>query len=400
MRHPTCVSGLDTVPQTGEMAKQLDLLPALDLAQVERLLTEPSADNRAASAREVGGLLDSGSLSESEKNLALEIVTVLARDVCEQVRRAVCESMKHSPLLPPEVARQLADDVDAIAVPLLMVTEVLNESDLIELVRNGNLAKQLAIAQRPQVGEPLSDALVDTESAEVVATLLENPGAQLPEGAYHKIVDVLHSDPRVQQAIVRRAFLPLTVIHRLTRVVASELREQMVDRLSLPPELVESFVQQGWESALTKIAHGERRIEEVERLVDMLQREGALGATLVLRALLEGDLHFFEAALARLAAVSLCNTRSLLSHGGHNGLRGLYRKSNLPASLYQAFEIAVEETYGYRDEISRGEAPIRQQDLTKRIINRLVIGYREIFPAELETILAQLSRYLQADASA
>lgn len=379
------------------MAKQLDLLPALDFVQVERLLNEPSAENRADTAIAVGERLASGSLSECEKKLALEIVAVLARDVSEQVRQAVCESMKHSPLLPPNVARQLADDVDAIAVPLLMVTEVLDESDLIELVRDGNLAKQLAIAQRPQVSERLSDALVDTESAEVVATLLENPGAQIVEDTFHKLVDSLQSDQRIQQAIVQRVFLPLTVVHRLICEVAAELREQMVERLNLPPKLVETFVQQGWENALSQITHNERRIEEVEHLVGLLQREGALGPVLVLRALLEGDLHFFEAALARLARVSLGNTRILLHDGGDNGLRGLYRKSKLPASLHQAFQVAVEETYGYREAIGRGEAPMRQQDLTKRIIDRLVIGYREIFPAELETILAQLSRYLEVE---
>ncbi len=378
------------------MAKQLDLLPALDRTQVERLLNEPSAETRADTATAVGERLASGKLSDCEKKLALEIVAVLARDVSEMVRQAVCESMKHSPLLPPKIARELADDVDAIAVPLLMVTEVLDDADLIALVRDSNLAKQLAIAQRPKISERLSDELVDTENAEVVATLLENPGAQIVESTFHKIVDSLQSDQRIQQALVQRVFLPLTVVHRLMHEVTTELREQMVERLKLPPELVETFVQQGSESALSQLTHRERRIKDVEDLVDLLQQTEALGPILVLRALLEGDLHFFEAALAKLAAVSLGNTRILLHDGGEEGLRGLYQKSGLPTSLFQAFQIAVEETYSYREAVDRGEAPMRQQDLTQRIINRLVIAYHELFPAELECILAQLSRYLEA----
>lgn len=382
------------------MAKQLDLLPTLDRAQVEHLLKEPSADTRAGIASLVGGLLDNCSLSEPERKLALEIIEVLARDVSAQVRKAVCENMKSSPLLPPQVAQQLANDIDEIAVPLLMVTEVLSEADLIELVHHGNLAKQLAIAQRPFVSEKLSGALVDTDRPEVVATLLENPGAEITEESYHRIVDTLHGDPRVEQAIVRRLYLPLTVAHRLIRGATAELREQIVKRLALPAEVVGTLVEQGCESTLSQAVHRERRIEEVERLVDVIYREGALGPILVLRALLEGDLHFFEAALARLSQVSLRNTRILLYDGGYSGLSGLYRKSGLPESLHQAFQIAVKETYSYRDGLDRGEAPIRQQDLTRRIIDRLVIAYREISPADLEGIFAQLSRLIQAPAYA
>ena len=381
------------------MAKQLDLLPRLDRVQVEHLLREPSADTRAGTATLVSGLLENCSLSEPERKLALEIIEVLARDVSAQVRKAVCENMKSSPLLPQEVARQLANDIDEIAVPLLMVTEVLTESDLIELVHHGNLAKQLAIAQRSYVSEKLSGALVDTDRPEVVATLLENPGAEITEDICHKIVDTLQGDPRVEQAIVRRIYLPLTVAHRLISGATAELREQMVERLCLPPEVIGTLVQQGGESTLSQLVHRERRIEEVERLVDHLRGAGALGPILVLRALLEGDLHFFEAALARLAGVSLRNTRILLHDGGYSGLSGLYRKSGLPDSLHQAFQIAVEETYSYRGGLDRGKPPIRQQDLTRRIIDRLVIAYREIFPADLEAIFGQLSRLIEVPPS-
>ena len=89
--------------------------------------------------------------------------------------------MKSSSDLPRDVALELALDVEEIAIPLLQTASVFSDNDLVELVRGGSSEKQIAIAGREHVGPTVSEALVDTGNNLVVAELVRNQGANIPE---------------------------------------------------------------------------------------------------------------------------------------------------------------------------------------------------------------------------
>ncbi len=371
--------------------RQLDLLPSLGSGDLERLLGERDPDARVAVARQVGRLLADSPLSDAERALACDIVERLSRDLEETVRRAVARSLKDCPLLPHRVALRLAEDIDSVALPLLQATSVLSEAELIELVRGGNLAKQVAIARRRVVPEPLSDALIETRRPPVLTTLLENPGAEIGEAGLHRIIDLGQQDPATQRAIVCRLHLPLTVQQRLVGVLSQELCDLLVERHALPQGLIERFVRQGGEGALARLARRERRVEEVEALTWRLQAEGRLTTTLVLRALLEGDLHLFEAALARLAGVPTPNARTIVYHGGSEGLHRLYDRTGLPPDLFRAVELGVEVACELGAEAAPRVRGAADPALAARIIERIVADYRDVCPAALETVLSQLA---------
>ena len=85
----------------------------------ERLLAEPSAAVRAETAASVAGAFAGERLSERERKVSLDILKVMARDVERQVREALSEHVKSSPLLPPSIARVLAADVESVALPII-----------------------------------------------------------------------------------------------------------------------------------------------------------------------------------------------------------------------------------------------------------------------------------------
>ena len=78
-------------------------------AQVKRLIAEPSAEVRAATAASVADEFAAGSLSDQERTIALEIIEIMAQDVERQVREALSAHVKRCPFLPPSIARQLAE---------------------------------------------------------------------------------------------------------------------------------------------------------------------------------------------------------------------------------------------------------------------------------------------------
>jgi uncharacterized protein (DUF2336 family) len=168
---------------------------AAELIEIrDRLRQAPSADARAAAATHVGSLLTATTLKAEERGAALAILEKLTRDVEQEVRHALAVHVKDCAVLPPAIAREIAEDVDAVSLPFIECSPVLSDRDLIDLVKLGSTPKQVAIARRASVSEPVSDALVATHSGDVVTALLTNVGARVSEPAYHDIVEHFGGD--------------------------------------------------------------------------------------------------------------------------------------------------------------------------------------------------------------
>ncbi|HEV7368624.1 DUF2336 domain-containing protein, partial [Arenibaculum sp.] len=216
---------------------------------VERLIADPSPDTRAEMAAKVAAEIDRRRLTQAERQLAESIARIMARDAALRVRQALAENLKATPNLPRDVALMLARDVEAVALPILEASVVLTDEDLVELVRTGSEAKQAAIALRPEVAAPVADALVDHGTGAVVAALVGNAGADLSDGALGRVVDRFGADPAVQEPLVRRARLPLTVSERLVTLVSDRLRDYLVTHHDLPAALASDIVLKSRERA-------------------------------------------------------------------------------------------------------------------------------------------------------
>ena len=370
------------------MSKARLIEPMLTRTELERLTADPSLAARTETAARVGAEISKRSLTEKERRIAVEIFALLARDVERQVREALSEHIKRCSFLPRKIARDLADDVESVALPIIEFSKVLTDDDLIRIVRTGNAAKQMGVAKREVVTVAVADVLVDTRNEEVVTALLSNPRAELSEELHHKVLDTLGSISAIQALLIGRPTLPLTVTDRLIRYVSTELREHLVSRHDFPRELADELSMHGQERALTRVLASERQVDEVERLVASLHADRKLTPTLLLRALCEGDIHFFEASMAKMVGIPIENARTLIFDRGPGGLKQICEKSGLPRALIRAFQIAVDVV---RE--ARVEHPNTWRiGHTRRIIHRLTMEYREVCPEDLEHVLSQLSR--------
>lgn len=91
---------------------------SLTQADVARLLAQPSASVRAEVAAKVAGELDNTLLTAAELDIAHDIVRAMARDVELTVRQALSHSLRSAVRLPHDVAIRLANDVEAVALPI------------------------------------------------------------------------------------------------------------------------------------------------------------------------------------------------------------------------------------------------------------------------------------------
>lgn len=366
----------------------------LSKEDVAKLLAEPSVENRTVLAVKVARQFETPTLTDSERRLAEDIIRVMAHDAVVNVRRSLAENLKSNPSLPRDVALTLANDVEAVALPILSVSQVLSDEDLIELVRAGKSsdARQTAIAGRKTVSAAVADALIDSGSETAVAALVANAGADLREPSLNRVIDRFGASEAVQAPLVKRDKLPMTIAERLVAVVSDKLQSYLVTHHDLPAQVAADAVLQSRERATVSLLNGENDEEALERLIAQLSRTGRLTSSLLLRALCTGDVMFFEHGLSTLSKVPVANTRMLVHDAGRLGLKSIYEKARLPSALLPAFRIAVDVLH---------ETPYdgEEHDLERhrrRVIERILTQYEELAQEDLDYLLGKMGDMMHA----
>ena len=340
---------------------------------VGRLLADTSSEARAETAAKIADDFRAGSLSDSERVIAEGIFRLMVRDAEVRVRAALALNLKESPLLPRDVARTLAADVDEVAMPILEFSSVLSDDDLIEIVRSQDAAKQAAIAGRASVSESLSSALVDTGNEDVVTRLVSNSGATISEQSLRRVVDSFGDRPPVQTAMVHRPRLPVTIAERLVAMVSDNLRDGLARRHELPGAMATDLILQSRERATLTLST-DSSDDELERLVKQLRYHDRLTSSIVLRALCMGDLRFFESALAELAGIPIVNARNLIHDGGSLGLDAIYGRANLPEAQFPAARAAID--MARETDYDGGEND--RERYARRMIERVLTQYEDL----------------------
>lgn len=360
---------------------------------VVRLLSDPSPATRADLAVKVAKQFDGAVLSDSERTLAEEIIRVMAKDAVVRVRQSLAENLKASANLPRDVALTLAKDVEAVAIPVLSVSRVLTDSDLVEIVRSGTDGKHTAIAGRAAVSPQVAEAIIENASENAVAALVANEGAELGERSLDRVIDRFGASEAVQAPLVHRAGLPITIAERLVAVASETLQQYLVTHHDLSPKTAADLILQSRERATVTLLDGQSDEVALERLVAQLSQTGRLTPSLLVRALCMGDIAFFEAATAYLANVPLTNARLLIHDVGRLGLKSVYDKARMPAALLPACRIAIDVL---KETPYDGEEGDRERH-RRRMIERILTQYEGLAAEDLDYLLDKLGDLMRVE---
>ena len=121
--------------------------PLLTHEDLQTLTKGETPEIRAEAVVKVCRRLAYRPLDGEQLDLAQKIVAVLAQDSSEMVRVALVESVGRSSILTNQTAMLLANDVEAVACPLLEASPNFTEDNLIELA----LAASVRRAKAPPV---------------------------------------------------------------------------------------------------------------------------------------------------------------------------------------------------------------------------------------------------------
>ncbi|MCA9223941.1 MAG: DUF2336 domain-containing protein, partial [Planctomycetales bacterium] len=359
---------------------------------VNSLANDPSTATRAGPAAKLAVEFNSGRFSASELKLAEQIFRIMVKDAEIRVREALSANLKNNPSVPRDIAVTLAKDVDSVSLPILSLSDVLTTEDLVEIIRsNQSQAKMEAIAGRKTVDADVAESLAEKAGEIALAKLAGNPGADLREGALNRMVDRFPDSEKIQDPMVHRAALPVTIVERLVTRVSDHLRSHLLSKHRISEDMALDLVLQTRERATAGLAMGVTD-ESLFALVRQLAMNKRLTGSLVLRSLCMGNVRFFEQAVAALSGVPLANTRILVHDSAGSGLKAVWSKAKLSPALFPAVRAAL-------DVVAQTELDGRDLDTdryTRRIIERILTQY-EMFGVEfanddIEYLLGRVSK--------
>lgn len=342
----------------------------LTSVDIQTLLKDPTPEHRAMAARKVGEKFNEGILSDSERKIAEDIFKIMVRDAEERVRSALSESLKDNPDIPHDVALSLANDVAGVSVPMLEFSEVLTDEDLKEIVRGHGTESQIAIARREHLSADVTDTLVEnSESEDVITTLVANEGADLQEDTMGKVMDKYGKVAKVSDGLANRAQLPINVAERLVSLVSEKVRDHMVTHHEMTADMVMDLFLSARERATVSLLAGGADVMDVRRLVEQLHDHGRLTETLIFRAICMGDAVFFEAALARLCNIPVSSAYKLIHDRGSMGLAAIYRECKLSERMLPIVKAALDVVKDMETSASEDRDRFQQRMLERVLTN-------------------------------
>jgi len=364
------------------MTAQLSIKPQapalyLTATDVDRLLKDDSADSRITVLEKVAAQYNTEIFEGREREIAEQIFRLLMKDAVLQVRETLAERIRENPEIPRDIVLHMANDVDSVALPVLQSTTVLSDNDLVNIIdASRDVGKLMVISQRPQVSERVSEALVETSYPQVVTSLLSNDGAAISERALTKIVDEFRGSPAVIEAMVERKSLPITLVERLVQEAGEAVAAELKSRYDLSDAQLKKEAAGTHEDVMLRMLQHDIGDEEAIALARQMAAQDRLSASLVMTALCRGQLKFFTAALAQYANIPFANARKLVSDKGEYGFRGLYAKSGLPDTMFEAIRLILQVVRELEDDDAIPGSLLYANRLVERTL--AAAGNREI----------------------
>ncbi|HTS40465.1 MAG TPA: DUF2336 domain-containing protein, partial [Xanthobacteraceae bacterium] len=185
--------------------------------------TAPAGERAEATSALARAFLYSD-LTPDDRGAAEGAMLMLLDDPSPLVRRALADALAASPNAPPAIIFALAADQPSIAAPVLALSPLFVDADLVDAAATGGPEIQAAVASRAGLPRSVAAAIAEVGSAESCLLLLENHAADLAPLSMDRIVERFGHLAAIREALLTRADLPAatrqTLVAKLSETLA------------------------------------------------------------------------------------------------------------------------------------------------------------------------------------
>ena len=321
------------------------------------LARDKSPDGRKALVEAIGALSDGkgSTLSDRERGLMFDILGHLVHETEMSVRRTVSACLAELPGAPRDLIRLLANDDIEIAYPVLTNSGVLQDEDLIEVMRHRTQEHQLAITIRSTINESVSDALVETGNENVIRSLLKNTDAKISRSTMENLIEQSKRIDSFQEPILHRRELDPELVTEMFAWVSTALRQYIADDWDLDSGTVDSLLERATAREVQAAAYDARELSKTQQLAENLESIGKMTPEMMLGVLREGEVALFIALFTNFTGLDETFVRRMLFEHGGNALAITCKAAGIGKAIFASIFALTRSKKGADEEVLRKE---------------------------------------------
>jgi uncharacterized protein (DUF2336 family) len=306
-------------------AKLIDLARTQDSARRRELL------------REVTDLFfeTSGARNSRETALFDDVLQLVAGQMQDSVLAELSELFADAADAPVGLMRDLANHSFEIASPVLTRSRALDEQALLQIVNYQSQSHIKAVAQRGDVSETVSDAIVKFGDDHALDALIRNDGAKLSRVSMEAAVDRARRNAVLHEGVVKRGDLPLDLLNEMYFVVEATLREQIMARnASVDPATLDAALAKARERMRQSAGETSAEAKNAMAFIQSKKASGELNARLLVSLYREAKQAHFLYGLSELTNVDPETVADLIARRDVDGLATICRAGGIERPLF------------------------------------------------------------------
>jgi uncharacterized protein (DUF2336 family) len=279
----------------------------VDPAALQALARQATTASRSELAERIVGLFGNPiyELGDDARAMAYDILHAVVRDIEMATRQVIAHRLAERPDVPRDLILFLANDAIEVAFPVLVKSGLLNDADLIEVIRSHTLEHALAVAARPTLSPSVTDALVATDAEDVIVEVLKNQGSQFaPKTMAHLVEKSRQSRPLREPILMRREMTPELALRMFLWVTAA-LREHILSHFDFDRDAIKQLCDQIASEEIENFMAVPKggKGDFSKKLTALIKEKGQLTPEMLVLALREGDVITFTGIFTRLTDI-------------------------------------------------------------------------------------------------
>jgi uncharacterized protein (DUF2336 family) len=282
----------------------------------------------------------SGSYTDQQNAYFGDIMEQLASTLEWELRAELACKIANEIHAPRPLILKLANDIIAVARPILEQSPVLKEVDLIQLVRQRSQEYLLAITRRADIGVRLAAALIDYGENGVITSLLRNEDAEIASETLVHAAERAEGrdeepDELLWSALIDRRDVPKTILLDIIENVSGRLKLKLLDRLTQQD-------QNNLEAAIETFKEniGNAKASQAELKIAALVRAGKLNQFALLRFAKESEGIEFLLGLTHIADIDVQEAWRILADKSGTALAIVCRAMNFSVKTFKAIAMS------------------------------------------------------------
>jgi uncharacterized protein (DUF2336 family) len=302
------------------------------LDELQNTLAHGTVAKRVEALRKVTDLFVNGAVDFSDEQVGLfdDVFQCLIEHLEVSARALLSSRLAPVDTAPPRTIRTLAfDDAIEVAGPVLSQSARLDDDALIELARSKSQAHLLAISSRKSLSDAVTDVLVLRGNDDVIQSTVNNPGAEISERGFTRLVNRAEGDDNLATCLGLRPSMPRHLYLKLLARASATVRERLEAAHPGQAAEVPVAVREATRRARSAPSAMSKETAIAHALVKSLHEDGRLDEHQVARFAESGKFDETNAGIAALASVPVAIAETMMVEASSEGVMILAKVSGM-----------------------------------------------------------------------